>query len=99
MNENKKEVQHPGSFLRKEIIKPKQLNVTKTAKLLGISREYLSNIMHGQRDMTYGMCAKIEILFGQNAEIWATRQMLYDLDKARKNVENLNLRPYNPDSE
>lgn len=43
---------HPGEFLREEIIDAYDLKVGEAAKLLGISRQMLNNIIHEKSDIT-----------------------------------------------
>ena len=87
---------HPGPELRVKVLKPRKLTVVKSAKLLDMSRGNLSEILAGRRDMTLEFCHQIAILFGENAEVWATKQMQHDLDKKGLEVQKLNLQPYKP---
>lgn len=43
---------HPGEILRKEIIYEYELKIGETAKMLGISRQMLNNIIHEKSDIT-----------------------------------------------
>lgn len=85
---------HPGQFLKSEIIKPRKLTVRKSAELLAVTEDHLHKIITGTRDINLGMCCRLEQLFGENAEVWATRQMLHDLEKKRAEVQKLNIQPY-----
>lgn len=87
---------HPGQLLRTQVLKPRKLSVVKSAKLLGVSRNYLSRVISGNRDLSLDLCHRVAILFGENAEDWATKQMQHDLDKKGVEVRKLNLKPYDP---
>lgn len=43
---------HPGEILREEVIAANDLSITETAKLLGISRQSLNNIIHQKSNIT-----------------------------------------------
>jgi addiction module HigA family antidote len=87
---------HPGEILREEVIKANNLTVTQAAKLLGVSRVALSNIINGNADITPEMCYRISTVFGGTAEIWANLQTKYNLHLAELKVKTLKLTPYKP---
>ena len=87
---------HPGEILREEVIKANNLNVTQGAKLLGVSRVTLSNVLNGNADITPEMCVRISTVFGGTADIWANLQTKYNLHQAEQKVKTLKLTPYQP---
>ena len=56
---------HPGIFIRQNVI-PKNLTVTKAAKLLGVSRVALSNLLNGKSSLSQEMALRLERVFGTN---------------------------------
>lgn len=70
---------HPGEILREEIIHGYELKIGETAKMLGISRQMLNNIIHEKSDITPDMAYKIAQVFGGTTEIWINMQTKYNL--------------------
>jgi len=85
---------HPGEILREEVIAANKLTITETAKLLGISRQSLNNIVHQKSDITPEMAFRIAKVFGGTADIWANLQTKYNLHLAAEKTEELDLKPY-----
>ena len=55
---------HPGDFIKTEIIEPHGLSVTGAAKVLGVSRPALSNLLNRNADRSGEMALRIEKAFG-----------------------------------
>jgi antitoxin HigA-1 len=87
---------HPGEILREEVIKANNLTVTSTAKMLGVTRTTLSNIINGKSDISPEMCYRIAGVFGGSAEIWANLQTKYNLRSIANRVGKLKFTPYHP---
>ncbi len=85
---------HPGEILREEVITANELSITETAKLLGISRQSLNNIVHQKSDITPEMAFRIAKVFGGTADIWANLQTKYNLHLAAEKTKELDLKPY-----
>jgi len=85
---------HPGELLREEVIAANELTVTETARLLGISRQSLNNIIHEKSDITPEMAFRIAKVFGGTAEIWANLQTKFNLHLAGEKTKTLDLKPY-----
>jgi addiction module HigA family antidote len=77
---------HPGEFLREVVLpgigKPK----TGIAKLLGISRQSLYDIIAERQPVTPAMALRLGKLFGNGADLWLNMQRQYDLQKAAKTL-------------
>ena len=87
---------HPGEILREEVINAYSLNITEGARLLGITRQTLSNILNEKADITPEMALRIATVFGGTPNIWLNLQVKYDLQKAEKKVKQFKLIPYRP---
>jgi|SRR6185312_9506361 len=85
---------HPGEILREEVIYANGLTVTKTAKMLGISRQSLNNIIHEKSDITPEMSFRIAKVFGGTADIWANLQTKFNLHLAFEKTKKLELKPF-----
>jgi len=85
---------HPGEVLREEVIEANELTVTEAAKMLGISRQSLNNIIHERSDITPEMSFRIAKVFGGTAEIWANMQTKYNLHLASEKMASLDLKPF-----
>ena len=75
---------HPGQSVRHDCLEPLQLSVTAAAKLLGVSRKQLSDIVNGHAGISPEMAIRLDKAFGGGAETWLRVQMAYDLARAMK---------------
>ncbi len=69
--------QHPGPHIRQHII-PKGMSVTDAAKLLGVGRPALSNLLNGNAGLSADMAARIARAFGAEAQTLILMQNTYD---------------------
>lgn len=89
---------HPGEFIRTEIIGAHGLSVTAAAKVLGVSRPALSNLLNGNADLSGQMALRIEKAFGVSMDTLMRMQAAYDIAQARKYAGQIRVRRYHPDS-
>src|SRR5258705_13456327 len=75
---------HPGSSIREDCLEPLGLTVTAAAKALGVSRQALNNLIHGQARISPEMAIRLDKAFGGGAETWLRLQVAYDLAQARQ---------------
>ncbi len=87
---------HPGEILREEIINANEITVTDAAKMLGVTRTTLSNILNGKSDLSPEMCYRIAGVFGGTPDIWANLQTKYNLRAIADTASQLKLVPYHP---
>lgn len=85
---------HPGEILREEVINAYDITVTEAAKLLGVTRTTLSNVLNQKSDISPEMCFRIATVFGGTPEVWANLQTKYNLASVAKNARLLKLKPY-----
>ncbi len=85
---------HPGEILRKEVINANQLSITSAAKLLGITRTTLSNIVNGKSEISPEMCYRIAAVFGGSPDIWASLQTKYNMRSIEAKMRQFKLSPY-----
>lgn len=77
---------HPGELLREDVLpaigKPK----TEIAKLLGVSRQTLYDILDEKQPVTPGMALRLGKLCGNGADLWLSLQHRYDLWRAEQEL-------------
>jgi antitoxin HigA-1 len=70
---------HPGTVLQEWLAK---ISVTQAAAQLGVTRAYLSRILHGHASISADMALRLSDLLGTSAELWLGMQSAYDLWQA-----------------
>jgi addiction module HigA family antidote len=86
---------HPGSYIRGEIIPP-GLTVTAAAKLLGVGRPALSNLLNGNAALSPEMALRIEKAFGASSKELLEIQAAYDQAGVLKREPEIAVRSYAP---
>ena len=89
---------HPGDFVKTEIVEAHGLSVTAAAKVLGVSRPALSNLLNGNADLSGEMALRLEKAFGVSMDTLMRMQVAYDIARARKDAGKIRVRRYQPDS-
>lgn len=85
---------HPGDFVRTEIIKPLGLSVAAAAKVLGVSRPALSNLLNRNADLSGEMALRIEKAFGVKMDTLMRMQSSYDIARTRERQGDIRVRRY-----
>jgi len=75
---------HPGHAVRNDCLEAHGLTVTQGAKVLGVSRQTLNNLVNGKAGISAEMAIRLDKAFGGGAENWLRLQMAHDLHQARK---------------
>ena len=83
---------HPGLTVRHECIEPLGLTTTAAAKILGVTRQTLNNLINGKSGISADMAIRLDKAFGGGAETWLRLQMAYDLAQARKREKGIHVR-------
>lgn len=86
---------HPGSYIRKNVV-PEGISVTDAAKLLGVGRSALSNLLNGKASLSPDMATRIEKTFGVSAHELMDMQAAYDTAAAMESGAAESSRPYVP---
>jgi addiction module HigA family antidote len=68
------------------------LSVTEGAKVLGVTRQALNNVVNGKAAISPEMAIRLAKAFGSTAETWLRMQLAYDLAAARKDESNIKVR-------
>jgi len=80
---------HPGRSIRTACLEPLGLSVTEGAKVLGITRQALNNVVNGKAAISPEMAIRLAKAFGSTAETWLRMQLAYDLAAARKDESRI----------
>ena len=83
---------HPGLTVRHDCLEPLGLTVTAGAKVLGVTRQALNNLVNGKSGISSEMAVRLAKAFGSNAETWLGIQMDYDLAQVRRREKEINVR-------
>ena len=75
---------HPGLSVRHDCLEPLGLSVTGGAKVLGVTRQALNNLVNGKGGISPEMAVRLEKAFGGGAEAWLGIQLDYDLAQIRR---------------
>ncbi|HEY0918845.1 HigA family addiction module antitoxin [Devosia sp.] len=87
---------HPGQAVRLDCLEPLGLTVTEGAKVLGISRQALNNLVNGKAGITPEMAIRLDKAFGGGAETWLRMQMSHDLALAMRKAGAIRVKRYEP---
>ena len=77
---------HPGELVRHECLEPLGLSVTAGAKVLGVARKTLDNLVNGRSGISPEMAIRLAEAFGGSANAWQNMQSAYDLAQVSRNA-------------
>lgn len=83
---------HPGLSVRHDCLEPLGLSVAKGAKVLGITRQAMHNLVSGKAGISAEMAIRLDKAFGGGAETWLRMQAAYDLAQVEKKVGHIKVR-------
>ena len=87
---------HPGEFVRVEVIDELGLSVTQAAKILGVRRATLSDLLNGNAAMSPEMALRIEKAFDVSMDMLLRMQAWYDAARMRARADEISVQPYQP---
>jgi addiction module HigA family antidote len=80
---------HPGRSIRNACLEPLGLSITDGAKVLGVTRQTLNNVVNGKSGISPEMAIRLSKAFGSTAETWLRMQLAFDLAQARKDESKI----------
>jgi len=83
MNKTRKPI-HPGNVFLHDVLIPLGTTVTDAARMMGITRKALSELVNEKSACTVQMALRIAKVTRTNAESWLAMQVKLDLWKARQ---------------
>jgi antitoxin HigA-1 len=78
---------HPGELLREDVIPATGRSKAEIARLLGISRQHLYDILDEKKPVSPAVAARLGKLFGDGTEVWIRMQGAYDAWHADRKVD------------
>jgi addiction module HigA family antidote len=70
---------HPGSIVRHDCLEPLGLSVTEAARVLGVTRQALNNVVNEKAAISPEMAVRLSKAFGSDPGTWLRMQTAYDL--------------------
>jgi addiction module HigA family antidote len=83
---------HPGETVRFDCLESLGLTITEGAKVLGVTRQALNNLVNGKSGISPEMAIRLSKAFGSSPETWLKMQLDYDLAKARKREDKIQVK-------
>jgi len=83
---------HPGLTVRHDCLEPLDLTVTAGAKVLGVTRQALNNLVNGKSGISSEMAVRLAKACGSSAETWLGMQVDYDLAQVRRREKGVSVR-------
>jgi len=77
---------HPGQLLREEVLPALGRPKTEIARLLGVSRQTLHDIVAEKQPVTPAMALRLGKLCGNGPDLWLNLQKRYDLRRAEQEL-------------
>ncbi|TFZ08942.1 HigA family addiction module antitoxin [Ramlibacter humi] len=71
-------VQHPGVFIKDEVLAPRGLTVSSAAKVLAVGRPAFSAVLNGRASVSAAMAKRLEVAFGVSAQKLLELQSEFD---------------------
>ncbi len=85
---------HPGQIVRHDCLEPLGLTVTGGAKVLGVTRQALNNVVNGKAGISPEMAVRLSKAFGSTPETWLQMQAAYDLAQVWKHESKIKVKRY-----
>ncbi|MEE9258124.1 MAG: HigA family addiction module antitoxin [Nitrospinaceae bacterium] len=89
---------HPGKAMRVSCLEPNGLTITEGAKILGVTRQNLNNIVNGKTALSPEMAIRIAKAFGGTPDAWYRMQSAYDIAQAKKRAGKIKVKTYKPEN-
>jgi addiction module HigA family antidote len=87
---------HPGAFIREEVLDPLDLSVEHAAKVLGVRRATLSDLVNAKAGLSPEMALRIEKAFGPDMDHLLRMQLAYDVAQTRQHSRAIAIKRYVP---
>jgi addiction module HigA family antidote len=85
---------HPGAIVRYDCLEPLGLSVTEAARVLGVTRQTLNNLVNGKAGVSAEMAVRLSKAFGSKPEFWLRLQMNYDLAEVRRRKAQIDVKRF-----
>lgn len=78
---------HPGELVRHDCLEPLNLTVTAGARVLGVSRKTLDNLVNGRAGVSPEMAVRLATAFGGTPQVWINMQAAYDYAQVSRRAD------------
>jgi addiction module HigA family antidote len=85
---------HPGRIVRHDCLEALNLSVTEGARVLGVTRQALNNLVNEKAGISPEMAIRLSKAFGSSPEMWLRLQMNFDLAEAQKQAGKIKVKRY-----
>lgn len=85
---------HPGATIRRDCVDKHGLSVTEAARILGVDRQTLSNLLNARSGISPEMAVRLEKAFGTSAREWLLRQLDYELAEVMRRTRKIKVAPF-----
>jgi addiction module HigA family antidote len=89
---------HPGEFVRIEVLDELGLSVSAAARVLGVRRATLSDLVHGKAAMSPEMALRFEKAFDLDMETLLRMQAWHDAVAMRARADEIEVQRFEPGS-
>ena len=83
---------HPGRSIRSACLEPLGLSISQGARILGVTRQALNNVVAGKSAISPEMAIRLTKAFGSTEETWLRMQLAHDLAQARRDESKIRVR-------
>jgi addiction module HigA family antidote len=87
---------HPGRIVREDCLEPLGLSVTEAARVLGVTRQALNNVVNEKSGISPEMAIRLSKAFGSTPETWVRMQGAFDLAVAMRDASKIRVARYVP---
>jgi addiction module HigA family antidote len=85
---------HPGTAVRQDCIEKSGLSVTDAARIHGVDRQTLSNLLNAWSGISSEMAVRPEKAFGTPAREGLIQQLDYELGEVMRRVNKIKVEPF-----
>jgi antitoxin HigA-1 len=85
---------HPGRIVRHDCLEPLGLSVTDAAKILGVTRQALNNVINEKSGISPVMAIRLAKAFGSTPDTWVRMQAAFDLALALEHEGKIQVTRY-----
>ncbi len=78
---------HPGKLLREDVIPATKKSKAEIARMLGISRQHLHDILAERKPVSPEVAVRLAKMFGNAPLVWISMQGAYDAWHASREVD------------
>ncbi len=85
-----------GTFIRIEALEEPGLSVSAAARVLGVRRATLSDLVNGNASLSPEMALRVEKAFGLSMDLLLRMQTWHDATRMRARADQIDVRRYQP---